>query len=366
MGSWNGTCAVSNLHVRYGQDVAVFLLIKNQNLTSFCYSNALYNVCPLPFYGKYNDYGAVEECHGFGLDIAMESLRSKLYKFGQGPNSSHDCEVNKDNLDIDLLFEADSEDRLGIDDPYSWDGTAYDRRELERMREEKGLTDSQQYELDRLAAKMRNQDGFRQVTHVIIHGDIFRAIMEKWYIEEYVGENKGNKGYNNCYVHIYFKDIVASIPEYIQYKKEKREQFKNLTKEIQSGDPALDAAKQRQLFRLMSTTDMPWNDPCITKRWMRQFEDPSADSNRVWDLVRAKDYIDQYTEAEDWDSLEKLAYELLTAAWINSFMSFSRKIWTKQAGAGSQSGEYISYEILSNAVLDIIKEERREYEEDNE
>ena len=63
MGSWNATCAVSNLHITAGQDVVVFMLLKNNREKTFCYGNALYDVCPVAFYGKYNDYGAVEHCH---------------------------------------------------------------------------------------------------------------------------------------------------------------------------------------------------------------------------------------------------------------------------------------------------------------
>ena len=88
MGSWNHTCAISNLHITAGQDVAVFLLLKKHNTgdSSFCYGNALYDVMPLPFYGKYDDYGGVDECHGFGLPIILEEMKSRLYKFGQGAN----------------------------------------------------------------------------------------------------------------------------------------------------------------------------------------------------------------------------------------------------------------------------------------
>jgi hypothetical protein len=83
MGCWNGTCAVSNLHVTAGQDVIVFLLLKNNEHRSFCYGNALYDICPIPFYGKYNDYGAVEDCTGFGLNIVVEALRERLYEPGR-------------------------------------------------------------------------------------------------------------------------------------------------------------------------------------------------------------------------------------------------------------------------------------------
>ena len=35
MGSWNGTCAVSNMHIHSGQEVAVFMLLEIKEKKSF-------------------------------------------------------------------------------------------------------------------------------------------------------------------------------------------------------------------------------------------------------------------------------------------------------------------------------------------
>lgn len=361
MGSWNHTCAVSNLHIHAGTDVTVFLLVKKYSTEagSFCYGNALYDVVPLPFYGKYDDYGGVEDCHGFGLPIILETLKKRLYKFGQGPNSCHDCVVTPELLDVEMLFEADHEGRLGIDDPAYWDHDTYDKRELENLRDEKGLTEMQQFELDRLAAKIKKQDSFREVTHVVIHGDIFKAIMEKWYIEEYAGEGKGDKGYKNSYRHIYFKDLVDSIPEYISRRKAAEEENMRQIRELQDIDKDADPEKFHALYRLIARADRDdWNDPCLAIRWMNYFS--SGGGSSVWDLIEVKDVARTYIENKDWDNLEKFVREAFTAAWVNSFMSHTRKIWVKQSGQGSQNSEPLGYTVLAQATLDILEAERRE------
>lgn len=360
MGSWNHTCAVSNLHIGAGQEVTVFLLLKNHNTTdgSFCYGNALYDVVPLPFYGKYDDYGGVEDCHGFGLPIIIETLKKRLYKFGQGPNSCHDCEVTPENFDVEKLFEADHESRLGIQDPKRWNGDEYDLRELEKMRGEKGLTDSQQFELDRLAAKIKKVDSFRQVTHVVIHGDIAKAIMEKWYIEDYVGDGKGTFGYGNNYNHIYFKDLISFIPEFVQGKKDKKEQF--LREAAAAGD---DPERRIRLYRTLSKYDREdWNSPNLAARWMGYFD--SGVSGNVYGLIDVKEYVENYVEADDWNGLADFTKEILTASWINSFMVHTRKIWVKQSGQGSQNSEPLGYQVLAQAMLDILAEEQAEYNRD--
>lgn len=365
MGCWNHTCAVSNLHVRAGQEVMVFLLLKNHNTddSSFCYGNALFDVMPLPFYGKYDDYGGVEECHGFGLPIILHELKQRLYKFGQGPNEYHDCEVTPENLTIEKLFEADHENRLGIQDPNRWNSDEYDIRELEKKRDENGLTESQQYELDRLAAKIKRQDTFRQVTHVVVHGDVAKAIMEKWYIEDYVGDGKGTTGYGNNYNNIYFKDLIGFIPAYVEKKKAQQEERERQLAELEAkgGDPA----SERALWRIMDTVDRDeWNSPNLAARWMNYVD--SSGSSNVWGLIPVKEYISDYVEAKDWDGLAAFTKEVLTASWINAFMTHTRKIWVKQTGQGSQNSDPLGYKVLAQATLDILEAERREYGEDED
>ncbi len=347
MGSWNGTCAISNLHITSGTPVAVFMLAKNNTEKTFCYGNALYELCPIPFYGKYNDYGAVEDCHGFGLNIVIEAIREKLYKFGQGPNSSHDCEVTKENFDVEMMFEADHEDRLGIEHYSSWNGDEYQKRELEKISDEKGLSESQQFELDRLASKIKKVDNFRAVTHVQIHGSVFNDIMNKWYIEEYMGDGKGDKGYNNNYTHMYFKDVIATVPDYIAKKKE-----------AYTADNSGDEKLKRMLRRFSNRGDFAYGDPCTAGRWIQSAGSSSESSS--FSIVLIDEMIADYCEAGDWEGLEKFVNELLVGMWINCFMSYSRKIWVRQCGAGSQNSEPLPYEILANSILGVLADEKAE------
>lgn len=214
-----------------------------------------------------------------------------------------------------------------------------------------GLTDSQQFELDRLSAKIKQEDTFRQVTHVVIHRDIFDAIMEKWYIEEYKGDNLGDTGHNNCYHNIYFKELKDSIPEYI---RRVQEFYIKVKKEAESDPSLLWFVKwgRKDLFK--------WDDVCLAGQWMSSFERGSG--NSVWGLINVNEHIDEYIEKDDWNGLALFLNEVLTAAWINAFMSYTRKIWTKQSGQGSQNNEPVGYRVLANAVLDVLKAEKENYD----
>lgn len=349
MGSWNGTCAVSNLHVRSGQEVAVFMLLENKGSKSFCYGNALYDVCPLPFYGKYNDYGAVEDCHGPALPIVLGEIKRQLYEFGQGPNSSHDIIVKRSDFDIDLLFEADHEDRLGIQDSYTFDSDEYDLRELRKDSEKDTLTVDQQFELDRLASKLKQVDTFRRVTHVIIHGDIFRDIMEKYYVDIYVGDGKGTVGYNNNYNRIFFKDIADSIPAYIDACKEEEARINAMA------DPHEQWAER-------NIPKDEWKNPNLATKWLNSFRN----SNEGYGLLLVDEYIREYKSNGLWDDLESFVKEALTGAWVNGYMSSVRKLWSKQTGAGSQNDEHDGYNILIQSMSDVLAAEKKAWDEENE
>lgn len=345
MGSWNGTCAISNLHITAGQKVAVFLLLENKDKKSFCYSNAMYDLCPIPFYGEYNDYGAVENCRGFGMNIVLESLREQLYEFGQGPNSVHDNPVNKDNLTIESLFEADDADRLGIQEMYGWNNDEHNCRNLEQQRLESGLTDSQQFELDRLANKIKQKDTFRQVTHVIIHGDVFDDIMNKWYIKDYVGGGKGTHGHNKNYNYIYFKDIADSIPEYIANMKATIEAIK-----------LIEGSQPRPFPRTLGRDS--WDSPNLATKWLLSIR---GNTNEAFGLINVDECIREYFESEDWDGLTSFVTETLTGLWVDSFMRSTRKAWAQTPGKGSQNSDELGYRVLIDSMTRILDTEKADY-----
>lgn len=118
MGCWNGTCVLTNLPIFHGDEVYTFILqqssYNNGYVGHHCYSNTYYNLIPLFFEGKYNDYGAVEDCHGDFLPDLIEGIKSRLFEFELGENQYHDIAVKKDKFDLDLLFEASHVRRLAV------------------------------------------------------------------------------------------------------------------------------------------------------------------------------------------------------------------------------------------------------------
>lgn len=116
MGCWNTTCGISGLPIHSGEDVVVFLLTQNRYsfMQDFVWHTTYFEPCLLPFYGQYDDYGGVENCHGPGLPLLIKSLRKKLLEMEVGENECHDIAAKRSELDVKKLFELDREDRLFI------------------------------------------------------------------------------------------------------------------------------------------------------------------------------------------------------------------------------------------------------------
>lgn len=207
-------------------------------------------------------------------------------------------------------------------------------------------------------------DSFRQLTHVTIHGDVFRAIMDKWYIEDYVGDGMGTTGYGNNYNHVYFADVVASIPEYIRRLKAHYADYDSLAAGLQAGPGSAAGAAA---FRRLYSGPFEWNDPCMAGRWMHQFK--NVGESMPFTLIDVNDHVRTYAEAGKWDELSEFAKEVLTAYWINAYMSHTRKHWTQTVGKGSQSNDPLGYAVLAEAVQGILAAEAAEHaswELDNE
>jgi len=174
---------VSNLHITAGQEVVVFLLRKNKSYDYdyYCDIYSYFTPCLIPFYGKYNDYGSVESCHGEGLDLLIEKVKEGLVELELGENECHDIPAKKETFDIDQLFELDHEQRLFFKD-----------------------IDGEEHAL----------------THVQIHKEVFDYIIENFKYKDY----KSNHSFN---------DILKFLPDYIlgvheQIKLHKTPEYKDL------------------------------------------------------------------------------------------------------------------------------------------
>jgi UDP-2,3-diacylglucosamine pyrophosphatase LpxH len=337
---------ISNLHIIHPQRVVVFLIAENLRFSDFYGTTGQYTPCLIPFYGKYDDYGGVEECEGPALDLILDKLRDQLFEMDVGKNKSHDIEVKKKGFNIDLLFQADHEGRLGIVDLESPRWTAREKYDvlMEKIGK-KRPTSEQQARLDELLNIMKKPEPMmRKVKHVVIHGDIFDKIINEFYIEDYVGENKGTHGWQNSYTRTYFKDIVAEIDDTVEFIMQQYLLDNRLFGHTR--------------FRRPFDTEI---DNRVLK-WLQAFDGHRTDTA----IVQLGDTVIELAEKEKWKEIKSLIHEALVGIWINRYMTDVRKSWAPTIGLGSQQAETHGYELLINAMSEIIKKEKEEYEDDDE
>lgn len=97
MGSWNGTCGLSQLPIICGDDVAIFLMTKNkhnkEDFVGCVGSDNFYKPVSPPVFGVYDDYGRVANV------IADKRIIDKLY----GEQDSYE--------NVDHLVNENSEEK---------------------------------------------------------------------------------------------------------------------------------------------------------------------------------------------------------------------------------------------------------------
>lgn len=113
MGSWNETCSLTNLPVLAGEPVYVmFLQETDREIESICEHFKYWALLPFMFEAEYDDYGLVRNEKGDLIPFMLNAFKKHLFEMEHGPNSCHDIPVKAENFDMNLLLEANREERL--------------------------------------------------------------------------------------------------------------------------------------------------------------------------------------------------------------------------------------------------------------
>jgi hypothetical protein len=106
MGCWNKTCAISQLPIQYGSATVRFFILQAKAYSGVrevetmpSYANGMWELLPVPFYGRYNDYGGQEDDSGqeFKYKFLADLYASKIV----GPNPFVDDETINDSIHDD-------------------------------------------------------------------------------------------------------------------------------------------------------------------------------------------------------------------------------------------------------------------------
>ena len=179
-------CMVTGVPLVKGDPVMVVLLAGRQTYR-VGYSDSIWRNTAIPFYGEYDGHMGVTGCYGDGLEELMHSLRTRLYRFGEGWSPTLTPSVNAQWLTPERIFDAASFNRLGIEyDDQEFAAQIYAQTMIDE------LTEAQLYEQSRLLNFIKSRDIFCPVMPAIISMTAITHILSD-YMVYMLGEPVGFK-----------------------------------------------------------------------------------------------------------------------------------------------------------------------------
>lgn len=307
MGSWSGSCAISNLHINVGDDIVVFALVKNEcERNRFVYNDTLYSFCPLPFYATYNDYGTGTGEHGPAFEPFMKLLSSQLIEYEVGENPYHDIEVTRDAFDAELLWDANHEGRLAIQ---SYGGKS------------------------------------QAVEMIMVHRRIYDAILSQSH--RYMTKNNdGEYGY----FYYTFQDVAATVPALVD----------KIIAELDSLNSEPDVIKKVLKSYMISDSVFKYDRDDRLMAYL------ASGNHRLALIPDYKNYLVDFTAKNGREATIGLITEFLKGLFINEFVSDTRKLWVPPSGSGSQQQDHAPYLVLIQAMRETLDAEREKWDCDDE
>lgn len=345
MGCWNQTCGLTQLHIRAGQKVMVVPLTQSLR-DSLCYTTPFYTPFPVPFYAEYNDYGAGENETGVGMRLAMEHIKDQLVEVEQGENQYHDIPVKKEGFSIELFWEACHENRLHVKSVFQRD-------------------------------KSPQEVGF-----VMIHMGIFEYLAEHYEFSDYDYDSKTGR---SQYYKYKLQDILNDIPEFVDAIMKPDHKIASISEALAKMGKTPEQIEEdladilwmfkgvnRVATLMRSRTGTGSYEDQLTNKegfnraadWMQHY--PSHMSYSAFGAHQLDEWCRQLVKAEDRDGLIEMFSEYIRLMFIDAIMLHTRKFWSPQAGAGSQSDDHHAYLTLNAAIEQIISEEKAEWGEDED
>lgn len=313
MGCWNHTCAISNLPVMHHDEVYVILLVAERDddpCKNNCYPTAYWRPYPAYFTGKYDDYGAVEECTGPMLNTIIEAVRKDLIEVEQGENEYHDIPVKKADFNLELLFEANHENRLFVK---AWDA-AWEARDGRPIK--------------------------RRMEHIVIRKAVFEKILSEFKIELYNYTTK-ERG-------IYGAEQLKA--DGIKTFTEKLNKIKELETRKEAGEDV-----KLELNRLIFMAELSLDRSPFGNAFEELFRFvPNAAQDIKYEIMENRD------ESKIADYVEQIA----NLYWLGVFMGRNRRVWTPTCGAGSQDMETDTHRLLAQITLDEAHKIEKMYDEE--
>ena len=296
MGCWNKTCGLTNLPIKDGDEVYVFILEQSPD-SNHCYSNHLYSPLIKPFLARYNDYGAGDECTGYEeiLEIISE------------------CVVASNNPDIDS-------ERL--------------QYLMGRITEKHGsskMTPEYFFALVHDGLLYVEEPIYKEhhkIEFVMFRKDVVDHLLVNYKFDSYVGDGLGTTGYHNNYIEYTFADIINDYQEWHDVIKSK-----------------LDSSGPFRSMCYMNTRHAELENNKFAKciRYTDNF-------SRIFNF---DSYV--FNKIEEGNDIRGFMFDCMVGIFLDFYMNQIRKSWMPMCGEGSGGQNYDHYKLLIESMQLVIQ-----------
>ncbi len=282
-------------------------LIKTRPEMGSCAPTEHYYPAPVMIYGKYDDYGGMENCHGSEIDYLLKEFIDN-YTLEEGTSA----ETFTRTGDSGGLYFAD---------------------------------------INTFTKKLKGKkDAGIPVQHAAIKMSVLNRFLDQYYFTNYhilKNPDPEKKFDQDNYVPINYEFLCNLIPAYIIKLKEHIH--------YDEDDPGL----RRIIWEPVPNPD--WEDPDILGRWIHSFT-----KDVVQDYYRGSftDRLQELARNNKDEELTSCLQEFCKYMLIYSYMNFARRVYIRPQ-CSSQETDPIAHVLMANITLDVVEQQRIEWEKED-
>lgn len=315
MGCWNQTCGLTQIHIRAGEKVIVVPLAEGLR-SDLCYTTPFWAPFLVPFYSEYNDYGGGENSSGMGLELIINYLKEKAVEIEQGPNEFHDCAVVRETFEEENFWDAIHEQRLKV----------------------KGY---------------RGEES--QVGFMMVKQSVFDYLADNFRLESY--DYKTNKT-----AKFTFNQLLADLPAVVEAMVSGGRNFEEL--EDLSEEDRERFMEIMYFYEPVERAARSMKSDNLAARWLSYSSSHLKYGGFVGNPI--DEQAIKFMKAKDAESLTTLLTDYLKLLFIDVVLMSTRKFWSPQAGAGSQSDDNGAYRDLIAAMNHVLEADDRRWDDEFE
>jgi hypothetical protein len=317
MGSWNGTCALSQMPIVHGEKVVLFPLVKSPSAENggggYCYSTNQYSPMTIPLFGVFDDYGGIEK-------------------------------IDKNKEYVYNLFKLFEEKKMFKKDEYEYD------RQVSINSSFTGTIQS----IEELVDVYLREPVYQGTGYMLIHQNIYQKVVDEIGLRKSYSKTKTIK-------EGYIEDVLSFLEELEKIKGELPHlegRFKELREKYKETE---DKNYLRESFKILEK--------------MSLFEGETSNFDRLFSKNNFVRYFYQIDAAQEfnWEAIsylanlekekaQELAFQYVDLILFHIAMRLARKTWSPQSGAGSQTKEYFLHKIIAESILEKEKSVKKSKE----